>query len=146
MTSWHPLLPPPPIYLSVMLFEYFDTATSHIPPLPVFCCFFITCSEALQGFLGEQVNKDINFRGTRAKFFRETGKQRQYWGTGLKQIFDFWETGEQANLFHGNKETGTPLGGPLLCSLDILTLQFFKYDHPLYFLLCPFKYFGTAIL
>ena len=37
-------------------------------------------------------------------------------GTGniKKQIFDFWGTGEQANLFQGNKGTGTPLGGPLI--------------------------------
>ena len=41
-------------------------------------------------------------------------EQRQYWGTGniRKQIFEFWGTGEQANLFQGNKGTGTPLGGP----------------------------------
>ena len=32
--------------------------------------------------------------------FRGTGKQRQYWGTwNIKQIFDFWGTGEQADLF-----------------------------------------------
>ena len=31
-----------------------------------------------------------------------------------KHIFDFWGTGEQANLFQGNKGTGTPLGGPLI--------------------------------
>ena len=34
-----------------------------------------------------------------------TGEQRQYWGTRniRKQIFDFWGTGEQANLFQGNR-------------------------------------------
>ena len=39
-----------------------------------------------------------------------TGEHRQYWGAGNigKQIFDFWGTGEQANLFQGNKGTGTP--------------------------------------
>ena len=25
---------------------------------------------------------------------------------------DFWRTGEHVNLFQGNMETGTPLGGP----------------------------------
>ena len=58
---------------------------------------------------GEQGNED--------QILRRTGEQRQYWGTGniRKQIFDFWGTGEQANLFQGNKGTGTPpppLGGP----------------------------------
>ena len=44
--------------------------------------------------------------------FEGTGEQRQYWGTEniRKQIFDFWGTGEQANLFQGNKGTGTPPG------------------------------------
>ena len=51
---------------------------------------------------GDQGNKGQNLRGT--------GEQRQYWGTGniRKQTFDFWGTGEQANLFQGNKGTGTP--------------------------------------
>ena len=55
---------------------------------------------------GEQGNKDQILRGT--------GEQRQYWGTGniRKQFFDFWGTGEQANLFQGNKGICTPLGGP----------------------------------
>ena len=41
---------------------------------------------------------------------RGTGDKRQYWETGniRKQIFDFLGTGEQANLFQGNKGTGTP--------------------------------------
>ena len=45
---------------------------------------------------------------------RGTGEQRQYWGAGnkRKQIFDFVGIGEQADLFHGNKGTGTPLEGP----------------------------------
>ena len=48
--------------------------------------------------------------GNKGQILRETGEQRQYWGTGniRKQIFDFWGTGEQANLFQGNKGTGTP--------------------------------------
>ena len=54
---------------------------------------------------GEQGNKDQILRGT--------GEQRQYWGTGnvRKQIFDFGGTGEHANLFQGNKGTGTPREG-----------------------------------
>ena len=54
-------------------------------------------------------------QGNKGQILRGTGEQRQYWGTGniRKQIFDFWGTGEQANLFQGNKGTGTPLGGPL---------------------------------
>ena len=53
--------------------------------------------------------------GEKGIYFRGTGEQRQYWGTGniRKQIFDFWGTGEQANLYQGNMGTGTPLGGPL---------------------------------
>ena len=39
----------------------------------------------------------------KGQFFRGTGDQRHYWGTGntRKQIFDFWGTGTQANLFRG---------------------------------------------
>ena len=49
-------------------------------------------------------------QGNKGQILRGTGEQRQYWGTGniSKQIFDFWGTGEQANLFQGNKGTGTP--------------------------------------
>ena len=69
-----------------------------------------------RGF-GEQAKKGIYFRGTgeQGQILRGTGEQRQYWGTGniRKPIFDFWGTGELANLFQGNKGTGTPLGGPL---------------------------------
>ena len=69
----------------------------------------------------------IYFRGTgeQRPILRGTGEQRQYWGTGniIKQIFDFWGTGEQANLFQGKKGTGTPppsLGGPLWWYLRVL--------------------------
>ena len=31
-------------------------------------------------------------------------------GEHMKQVFDFWGTGEEASLFHGNKGTGTPSG------------------------------------
>ena len=70
---------------------------------------------------GEQENK--------GQILRETGEQRQYWGTGniTKQIFDFWGTGEQANLFQGNKGTGTPspLGGPHYC-IKVINKIIFK--------------------
>ena len=55
-------------------------------------------------------------QGNKGQILRGTGEPRQYSGTGniRKQIFDFWGTGEQVNLFQGNKGTGTPppLGGP----------------------------------
>ena len=64
------------------------------------------------------------FGGNRKKgiYFRGTGEQRQYWGTGnlRKQIFDFWGTGEQANLFQGNNGTGTPWEGLYIRSLNWL--------------------------
>ena len=58
----------------------------------------------------------IYFRGTGEQRPNFEGGQRQYWGTGniRKQIFDFWGTGEQSNLFQGNKGAGTPLGEPLI--------------------------------
>ena len=65
--------------------------------------------EALQGFLGNR-GKGYLFQGNKGQILRGTGEQRQYWGTWniRKQIFDFQGTGEQANLFQGNKGTGTP--------------------------------------
>ena len=58
--------------------------------------------------------------GNKGQILRGTGEQRQYWGTGniRKQIFDFWGTGEQANLFQGNKGTGTPWEGLVNCALE----------------------------
>ena len=49
-------------------------------------------------------------QGNKGQILRGTGEQRQYWGTGniRKQIFNFWGTGEQANLFQGNKGSSTP--------------------------------------
>ena len=60
----------------------------------------VITKEALPGVLGNRENRAF------------TGEQRQYWRTGniRKQIFDFWGTGEQANLFQGNMGTGTPPG------------------------------------
>ena len=54
---------------------------------------------------------------------RGTGEQRQYWRTGNKRkhIFYFWETMGQANLFQGNKGTGTPPLEGLTTSSIIIT-------------------------
>ena len=64
-------------------------------------------------------------QGNKGQILRGTGEQRPYWGTGniRKQIFDFGGTGEQANLFQGNKGTGTPLGGPHYRCLEELAWQ-----------------------
>ena len=74
-------------------------------------------TEALPGVLGNRGKMVFisGEKGNKCHILRGTGEQRQYWGTGniRKQIFDFWGTGEQANLFQGNKGTGIPLGGPL---------------------------------
>ena len=66
-------------------------------------------SEALPGVLGEQGEKGIYIMGTWEQSPNFEGN-RQYYGTGniRKQIFDFWGTREQANLFQWNKGTGTP--------------------------------------
>ena len=70
--------------------------------------------EALPGVLGNRGTRAFisGEQGNKGQILKGTGEQRQYWGTGniRKQIFDFWGTGEQANLFQGNKGTGTPPG------------------------------------
>ena len=72
--------------------------------------------EALPGVLGNRGTRAFisGEQGNKGQILKGTGEQRQYWGTGniRKQIFDFWGTGEQANLFQGNKEQVPPLGGP----------------------------------
>ena len=49
---------------------------------------------------------------------RVTGEQRQFWGNveykKQQHILDFGRTGEQANLFYVNEETGTPHGRALM--------------------------------
>ena len=46
---------------------------------------------------GEQGNKGQILGGNRGT--------KTYWGSGnIKQIFDFWGTGEQANYFRGTRE------------------------------------------
>ena len=64
-----------------------------------------------QGFWGNRENRAF-ISGEQRPNIEGTGEQRQYWGTGniRKQIFDFWGAEEQANLFLGNKGTGTPPG------------------------------------
>ena len=66
------------------------------------------------GFLGNRGTRAFisGEQGNKGQILRGTGEQRQYWGTGNieNQIFDIWGTGEQANLFQGNKGTGTPPG------------------------------------
>ena len=49
-------------------------------------------------------------QGNKGQIWGEQGNKDNSGGTGnsRKQIFDFWGTGEQANLFQGNKGTGTP--------------------------------------
>ena len=63
--------------------------------------------EALPGVLGNRGKRVFisGEQGNKGQILRGTGEQRQYWGTGniRKQIFDFWGTGEQANLFQGNR-------------------------------------------
>ena len=76
----------------------FSTRIWHLFP-----CFSV---EALPGVLGNRGTSQFisGEQGNNGQILRGTGEQRQYWGTGniRKQIFDFWGTGEQANLFQGN--------------------------------------------
>ena len=71
-------------------------------------------SEALPGVLGNRGKRVFisGEQGNKGQILMGTGEQRQYLGTGniRKQIFDFLGTGEQANLFQGNKGTGTAPG------------------------------------
>ena len=66
-----------------------------------------------QGFWGTGKN-GIYFRGTgeQRPNFAESRGRKTILGNISKQIFDFGGIGEQANLFLGNKGTGTPFGGP----------------------------------
>ena len=78
----------------------------------IICRLNMTVNEGLSGVLGNRGKRVFisGEQGIKGQILRGTGEQRQYWGTGniRKQIFDFWGTGEQANLFQGNKGTGTP--------------------------------------
>ena len=81
-------------------------------------------TETLPGVLGNKGKRVFisGEQGNKGQILRGTGEQRQYWRTGniRKQIFNFWGTREQANLFQGNKGTGTPLGGPQNCDTRVL--------------------------
>ena len=81
-------------------------------------------TEALPGVLGNRGKRVFisGEEGSKGQILRGTGEQRQYWGTGniRKQIFDFWGTWEQANLFQGNKGTGTPPPGRASLLLPLL--------------------------
>ena len=81
----------------------------------------IHIEEALPGVLGSS-GKGYLFQGNRGTKVKFWGEQRQYWGTGniRKQIFDFGGTGEQADLFQGNKATGTPPPPPGRASLKLV--------------------------
>ena len=83
-------------------------------------------TEALPGVLGNRGKRVFisGEEGSKGQILRGTGEQRQYWGTGniRKQIFDFWGTWEQANLFQGNKGTGIPPWEGLITSSASLTL------------------------
>ena len=87
--------------------------------------------EALPGVLGNRGTRAFisGEQGNKGQILRGTGEQRQYWGTGniRKQIFDFWGTGEQANLFQGNKGTGTPPGRASKFEVDFF--QFLNFSH-----------------
>ena len=65
----------------------------------------LVVGEALSWVLDNKVKGHLfqGNRGTKCNFLRGKGKQRKYWGTWNtgKQIFDFWATGVQANLFQG---------------------------------------------
>ena len=98
--------------------------------------------EALPGVLGNRGKRVFisGEQGNKGQILRGTGEQRQYWGTGniRKQIFDFWGTGEQANLFQGNKGTGTPppppLGGPHTLYIELQKINHileYTYYHQL---------------
>ena len=83
------------------------------------CNLFKRRKEALPGVLGNRGNRAFisGEQGNKGQILKGTREQRQFWGTGniRKHVFDFFGTGEQANLFQGNKGTGTPpppLGGP----------------------------------
>ena len=66
--------------------------------------------EVLPGVFGNRGKRAFIPGEQRPNFEGNRGTNKKYLGTGniRKQIFDFLGTGEQANLFQGNKGTGTP--------------------------------------
>ena len=97
---------------------------THTCTITLWLLFFIAnhTLEALPGVLGNRGTRAFisGEQGNKGQILRGTGEQRQYLGTGniRKQIFDFWGTGGQANLFQGNKGTGTPPLEGLTLSLE----------------------------
>ena len=75
-----------------------------------------------QGF-GGTGERSIYFRGTEDKRsnFEENSRTKTILGNRniRKQLFDFWETGEQTNSFQRNKGTGTPWEGLRNCQMVI---------------------------
>ena len=71
--------------------------------------------------LGEHCYKDQLWKGT--------GEQRPYCALGniKKTHFQFLGTGEQVNLFQGNKGTGTPPLLGLALTTFVLRVQKYKY-------------------
>ena len=68
-----------------------------------------------KGFWGtwEQGHLFQRNRGIKSNFEGKRGTQKILGNREhRKQIIDFGGTGEQTNLFKGNKGTGTPSGGP----------------------------------
>ena len=92
-----------------MIFQGIRTSIAKKP-------YILVIFEALPGVLGNRGKRIFipGEQGNNGQILRGTREPRQFWVTGniRKQIFDFWETGEHANLFQGNKGKCTPLGGP----------------------------------
>ena len=98
-----------------MLFVLFVVCCCFFPQNELFQEIFINTtrvayvdSEALREVLGN-TRKRSNFEGNKGTKTILGNRERK-----KTQIFDFWGTGEQANLFQGNRGTGTPtpMGGP----------------------------------
>ena len=66
--------------------------------------------EALPGVLGNRGKRAFISGEQRPNFEGNRGTKKKYLGTGniRKQIFDFLGTGEQANLFQGNRYPPPP--------------------------------------
>ena len=74
--------------------------------------------EAVQGVCGTGETGNSFHGGTREKRSNFEGNRGTKTILGNKEhkifCFDFWRTGEQANLFQGNKGTGTPRRASIL--------------------------------
>ena len=87
-------------------------------------------SEALPGVLGNRGTRAFisGEQGNKGQFFRGTGEQRQYWGTGnIENKFSiFRDQGSNPIYFRGTREQvpPPPLGGPLLCTRHTVHVNF----------------------